>query len=192
MRLTRRAGLLLLASPAFAQSWPSRPLRLIIPFPPGSGTDVLGRVLNEPLGRALGQPVVIENRPGGNGTVGTAAAALAPPDGDTLLLISTSGASINPHTVRNLPYNPLTDFAPIGRIGEEPYLLAVTHAGPVRDLAGFIARAREKPGGMSFGYGNAAGFVIGTMMGKMGGFELLAVPYRAAAEPQAGQTCGNS
>ena len=190
MRLTRRAGLLLLASPAFAQSWPSRPLRLIIPFPPGSGTDVLGRVLNEPLGRALGQPVVIENRPGGNGTVGTAAAALAPPDGDTLLLISTSGASINPHTVRNLPYNPLTDFAPIGRIGEEPYLLAVTHAGPVRDLAGFIARAREKPGGMSFGYGNAAGFVIGTMMGKMGGFELLAVPYRGGAEALADVSAG--
>jgi tripartite-type tricarboxylate transporter receptor subunit TctC len=190
MRLTRRAGLLLLASPAFAQSWPSRPLRLIIPFPPGSGTDVLSRVLNEPLGRALGQPVVIENRPGGNGTVGTAAAALAPPDGDTLLLISTSGASINPHTVRNLPYNPLTDFAPIGRIGEEPYLLAVTHAGPVRDLAGFIALAREKPGGMSFGYGNAAGFVIGTMMAKMGGFELLAVPYRGGAEALADVSAG--
>jgi tripartite-type tricarboxylate transporter receptor subunit TctC len=190
MRLTRRAGLLLLASPAFAQSWPSRPLRLIIPFPPGSGTDVLSRVLNEPLGRALGQPVVIENRPGGNGTVGTAAAALAPPDGDTLLLISTSGASINPHTVRNLPYNPLTDFAPIGRIGEEPYLLAVTHAGPVRDLAGFIALAREKPGGMSFGYGNAAGFVIGSMMAKMGGFELLAVPYRGGAEALADVSAG--
>jgi tripartite-type tricarboxylate transporter receptor subunit TctC len=190
MRLTRRAGLLLLASPAFAQTWPSRPLRLIIPFPPGSGTDVLSRVLNEPLGRALGQPVVIENRPGGNGTVGTAAAALAAPDGDTLLLISTSGASINPHTVRNLPYNPLTDFAPIGRIGEEPYLLAVTHAGPVRDLAGFIARAREKPGGVSFGYGNAAGFVIGSMMGKMGGFELLAVPYRGGAEALADVSAG--
>jgi tripartite-type tricarboxylate transporter receptor subunit TctC len=190
VRLARRAALALLATPAFAQGWPSRPIRLVIPFPPGSGTDVLGRVLNEPLARALGQPVVIENRPGGNGTVGTAAAALAAPDGDTLLLISTSGASINPHTVKNLPYEPLRDFAPIGRIAEEPYLLAVTPDGPIRDLAGFVAQAREKPGGVSFGYGNAAGFVIGTLMGKMGGFELLPVPYRGGAEALADVTAG--
>jgi tripartite-type tricarboxylate transporter receptor subunit TctC len=192
--LRRRAMLLLpgllLAPAARAAEWPSRPLRLIIPFPPGSGTDVLGRVLAEPLARALGQPVVIENRPGGNGTVGTAAAALAAPDGDTMLLISTSGASINPHTVRRLPYDPIADFAPVGRIAEEPYLLAVPPDGPVRDLRGFIARARENPGGTSFGYGNAAGLVIGSLLARMAGIELLPVPYRGGAEALADVAVG--
>ena len=192
--LARRATFalpgLLLAGTVCAADWPTRPVRLIIPFPPGSGTDVLGRLLSEPLSRALGQPLVIENRPGGNGTVGTSAAANAAPDGDTLLLISTSGASINPHTVRNLPYDPLRDFAPIGRIAEEPYLLAVQPDGEIKDLRGFLARAREGRGKVSFGYGNAAGQVIGAMLAKMAGVELLPVPYRGGAEALADVTAG--
>jgi tripartite-type tricarboxylate transporter receptor subunit TctC len=191
--IARRVTLALpavLALPARAQQWPTRPLRLIIPFPPGSGTDVLGRVLVEPLGRALGQPVIIENKPGGNGTIGTGTAAKAAPDGDTLLLISTSGASINPHTIRDLPYNPLTDFAPVGRIAEEPYLLAVSPKGPITDLRSFVDVAKAKPNGVSFGYGNAAGLVIGGMLARMAGIELLAVPYRGGAEALTDVTAG--
>ena len=181
---TRRT---LLASPALllgrrALAWPDRPVRLVVAFPPGSGTDVLGRVLAVGLQQQLGQPVVVDNRPGGNGTVGTQSAAMAAPDGDTLLIISTSAASINPHTIKRLPYDPVRDFTPVGGIAEEPYLLAVPPDGPDRDLAGLVERARKNPGSVTQSYGNAAGLVMGSMLASMAGVSLSPVPYRGGAE----------
>jgi tripartite-type tricarboxylate transporter receptor subunit TctC len=182
-RLLRRAALalpaLLLAAPARA-AWPERPIRLVVPFPPGSGTDLLARMLAEPLGRALGQSVVTENRPGATGTVGAEAAARAPADGYTLLMMGTSVAAINPHTLRRLPYDPIRDFAPVGTIAQQPYLLVVPPQAPGQDLAAWLQAVRGRD--LTLGYGNAGGHVMGAMLVHMAGLKLTLVPYRGSAE----------
>lgn len=125
--LTRRHYLgitILTASAGKAHAaWPDRPVRLIVPFPPGSGTDVLARFIAEPFAKKLGQPVVIDNRPGGNGVVGAQAGASAAANGLTLTMLGTSAAAINPHMIRRLPYDPLKDFTPIGGVAHQPLSL---------------------------------------------------------------------
>lgn len=183
IRFARRAALALpaLLLPARAgAAWPDRPIRLIVPFPAGSGTDLLARLLADPLGQALGQNVVIENRPGATGTVGAEAAMRAPADGHTLLMMGTSVAAINPHTLRRPPYDPIRDFAPIGAIAEQPYLLVVPPDAPGSDLAGWLAAARGRD--LSLGYGNAGGRIMGAMLANMAKLTLTLVPYRGSPE----------
>ncbi|WP_380068602.1 Bug family tripartite tricarboxylate transporter substrate binding protein [Dankookia sp. GCM10030260] len=170
----------LLAAGRARAAWPERPIRLIVPFPAGSGTDILARMLADPLGRALGQAVVLENRPGANGVVGAEAAAKAPADGYTLMMMGTSVGAINPHTLRRLPYDPLRDFAPIGSIAETPYVLVVPPAAPGEDLAGWIRAVRGRD--LSLGYGNAGGHIMGAMLADMAGLKLTLVPYRGSTE----------
>jgi tripartite-type tricarboxylate transporter receptor subunit TctC len=184
MTHTRRAALalpaLLLSTRVARAAWPERPIRLVVPFPPGSGTDLLARMLAEPLGRVLDQSVVIENRPGATGTVGAEAAARAPADGYTLLMMGTSVAAINPHTLRRPPYDPIRDFAPIGTIAEQPYLLVVPPQAPGQDLAAWLAAARGRD--LALGYGNAGGRIMGAMLAHMAGLNLTLVPYRGSPE----------
>lgn len=181
--LPRRAALALPALMAAGRAqaaWPERPIRLVAPFPPGSGTDLLARMLAEPLGRALGQTVVVENRPGANGVVGAEAVAKAPADGYTLLMMGTSVAAINPHTLRRPPYNPLQDFAPIGTIAEQPYVLVVPPGAPGPDLAGWLQAAKGRD--LSLGYGNAGGQIMGAMLADKAKLKLTLVPYRGSTE----------
>jgi tripartite-type tricarboxylate transporter receptor subunit TctC len=180
---------LLLAAPAIligtqlrAQTWPDRPLRLVVAFPAGSLTDVLARLLAEPLGQRLGQPVVVDNRAGGNGTVGTIAVQQAAPDGNTVLIISTSAASVNPHILRRLPFDPVRDFTHIGAIAEAPYLLVVPAQGPDMTLAQLFDRARARPGELNFSHGNASALIMTEVMARRAGIRLTAVPYRGGAE----------
>lgn len=184
--LHRRALLaaptLALAAPGLAQSWPDRPLRLIVAFPAGSLTDVLARLLSEPLGQRLGQPVVVDNRAGGNGTVGTIAVQQAAPDGNTVLIISTSAASVNPHIIRRLPFDPVRDFTHIGAIAEAPYLLVVPTQSPDMTLAQFFDRARARAGELTFSHGNASSLIMTEVMARRAGVRLTAVPYRGGAE----------
>jgi len=186
MQLYRRALLAApafsLAAPALAQSWPDRPLRLVVAFPAGSLTDVLARLLAEPLGQRLGQPVVVDNRAGGNGTVGTIAVQQAAPDGNTVLIISTSAASVNPHIIRRLPFDPVRDFTHIGAIAEAPYLLVVPNQSPDMNLAQFFDRARSRPGELTFSHGNASSLIMTEVMARRAGVRLTAVPYRGGAE----------
>ncbi|MDB5376623.1 MAG: Tripartite-type tricarboxylate transporter, receptor component TctC [Rubritepida sp.] len=161
-------------------AWPERPLRLIAPFPPGSGTDILARIIAEPLSRVVGQPVVVENRPGGNGVVGAQAAANAPADGSTLLMMGTSVGAINPHTVRRLAYDPVRDFAPIGTIAEQPYILVTPPNAPGTDLASWLAAMRGRD--LTYGYGNAGGLIMGAMLAQISGLKLTGVPYRGSTE----------
>lgn len=161
-------------------AWPERPLRLIAPFPPGSGTDILARVIAEPLSRVVGQPVVVENRPGANGVVGAQAAANAPADGTTLLMMGTSVGAINPHTVRRLSYDPVRDFAPIGTIAEQPYILVTPPNSDGRDLAGWLEAMRGRD--LTYGYGNAGSLIMGAMLARMGGLKLTGVPYRGSTD----------
>jgi tripartite-type tricarboxylate transporter receptor subunit TctC len=187
----RRAALALLLAPAAARAaWPERPVRLIVPFPAGSGTDILARLLAEPLGQRIGQPVVVDNRPGGNGVVGAQAGALAPPDGHTLLMFGTSAAAISPHMLRRPPYDSLRDFAPIGTIAEQSYVLAVAPGFPAQDLAGFLALGRARPEGLTFATGNAGSLIMAMMLGRMAGIRLTGVPYRGGAEALADVAAG--
>jgi tripartite-type tricarboxylate transporter receptor subunit TctC len=185
-RLRRPAALALpalLALPRDARAaWPDRPVRLVAPFPAGSGTDVLARLLAEPLSERLGQTVVVENRPGGNGVVGSTAVATGPADGNTLLMLGTSAAAINPHIVRRLPYDPIRDFAPIGSIAEQPYILVVPPDAHGSDLRSWLTAARARPDGVTLAYGNAGSQVMAAMLARGAAMRLTAVPYRGSAE----------
>ncbi len=191
--LTRRAALaapLLLAAPALLRAgaargqsaWPDRPIRIVVAFPAGTITDTLVRHLAEPLGRELGRPVIVDNRPGGNGVVGTEAAARSAPDGHTWCVLSPTNGALNTYLVRRLPYDPLRDFTPIGFVADSAYVLVVPAAHPARDLAGLLELARRSPGTLNFSHGNSTAHIAGATMARLAGVELTAVPYRGGPE----------
>lgn len=168
-----------LALPALASSFPARPIRLVVPYPPGGGADTTARLLAEPMGAFLGQPVVVENRAGAGGSIGAAAVAQAAPDGHTLLL--DAGAHIvNPALLPNLAFDYATAFAPISQVTVLPQILVVRAGLPAADLAAFVALARNAPQGLSFGSsGNAtSSHLAGALLAHRAGFPLLHVPYR--------------
>lgn len=185
--LGRRTALAGLAAPFLLPgmaraAWPDRPIRLVVPFPPGSATDTLARPFAETLSRELEQPVIIDNRAGGNGVVGTENGARSAPDGYTLLIYSTSGASVNPHTLKRIPYDPIRDFAPIGFIAEMPYILVVGADHPARDLPGFIEYLRRRNGEATFSYGNSASLIAVSLLGQATGTRVQPIPYRGGPE----------
>jgi tripartite-type tricarboxylate transporter receptor subunit TctC len=182
-RIVFFAAALFAAGPALAQSaadnYPSKPIHLILPFPPGGGTDILGRVIAERLTTQLGQPVVIENRGGAGGNVGAEAAAHSAPDGYTLVLVAPSLA-ISPSLYAKLNYDPVKDFAPVSLVGSVPNVM-VTHPDvPARNLAEFIALAKSKPGGMNFGSGGpgTSNHLAGELFNLEAGVKLVHVPYK--------------
>jgi tripartite-type tricarboxylate transporter receptor subunit TctC len=166
------------AQPAF----PDRPVRIIVAFPAGTVTDTLFRNLAEPMARDLGQPVIIENRPGGNGVVGTEAGARAPADGHTLTVLSITNGALNPYLIRRLAYHPLRDFTPVGFVAETAYLLVVPGAHPARDLAGFVDLARRRPGELTFSYGNSSAHICSATLASMAHIEMTGIPYRGGPE----------
>ena len=192
--LTRRAALaapLLLSAPALLRAdaghaqgtaWPDRPIRLVVAFPAGSVTDTLMRHLAEPLGRELGQPVIIDNRPGGNGVVGTEAGARATPDGSSFTILSTTNGVLNTYLIRRLPYDPLRDFAPVGFLAQTGYILVVNAASPAADLRGLIALARARPGQLTYSHGNSSAHIASATLCRLAGVEMTAVPYRGGPE----------
>ncbi len=185
MQFTRRAALaapFVIPSLARAQNWPDRPIRIIIAFPAGSVTDTLFRHLAEPLMRELGQPVVIENRPGGNGVVGTEAGARAAADGHTWTVLSVTNGALNTYTVRRLSYDPIRDFTPIGYVAETGYILVVNANSPARDLRGLIDLARRRPGELTYSHGNSSAHIASATLCSMAGVEMTSVPYRGGPE----------
>jgi tripartite-type tricarboxylate transporter receptor subunit TctC len=171
---------LLVATAANAQDvYPSRPLRLILPFPPGGGTDILGRLLAERLSANLGQPVVTENRGGAGGNVGAEAAAKSPPDGYTIVLVAPSLA-ISPTLYSKLNYDPVKDFAPISLVATVPNVM-ITHPGVgAQTLQEFIALAIARPGAMNFGSGGSgtSNHLAGELFNVVAGTKLVHVPYK--------------
>jgi tripartite-type tricarboxylate transporter receptor subunit TctC len=191
MTPTRRAALLAAAPlAAFAgsralraqASWPDRPIRLVVAFPAGSVTDTLMRHLSEPLGRELGQPVIVDNRPGGNGAIGTESVARAAPDGHTWCVLSTTNGALNTYTIRRLPYDPLRDFAPVGFIGDTAYILVVNAQHPARDLRGLLDLAKQRPGQLTYSHGNSSAHIASATMARLAGVQMEAVPYRGGPE----------
>jgi tripartite-type tricarboxylate transporter receptor subunit TctC len=176
------AGVALASSPTLAQApdvYPSKPIRFILPFPPGGGTDILGRLISERLAAALGQPVVIENRGGAGGNVGAEAAAKSAPDGYAIVLVAPSLA-ISPSLYSKLNYDPVRDFAPISLVATVPNVMITHPSVPAQTLAEFIALARAKPGGMNFGSGGSgtSNHLAGELFNIVAGVKLVHVPYK--------------
>jgi tripartite-type tricarboxylate transporter receptor subunit TctC len=166
---------------ASAQSYPSRIIKVIVPFTPGSPNDVLARLLTQHLQTRLGQSIVVENKPGGGTTIGTKAAAMAEPDGYTLLFIS-SALVLDP-VLRGRPnYDPREDFAPIAVAATAPWVLVISPTLPAKTADEFVAYTRAKPGSVSFGYaqGTASQFVV-ERFAKLTKADILAVPYKGGA-----------
>jgi len=174
------AAMVLPAAAHAADDYPHRPIRLIVPYPPGGGTDIVGRVLGEKLGASLGQPIVIDNRGGAGGVLGTEFVAKAAPDGYTLLLVPTSHV-INPSIYVKLPYDTAKDFAPITMVASVAILMAVNPSVPADTVRGFVEAAKARPKAIA-NYGSAGvGTVFhltGQLFNQLSGLALQHVPYR--------------
>jgi len=169
------------ATPALAQApWPNRPIRLIVPFPPGAANDTLGRAMADQLAPRLGQPVVVENRGGAGGTIGSEAVARAAPDGYTLLLGHIGTLAVNAAMYPNLTYSPVRDFAPVAMIATTPNVLVVHPRQPYQDMKGFFEFAKANPGRLRYGTaGNgSAGHTVMLAFLHATGLNLEHVPYR--------------
>ena len=185
MKITRRAAiagaLLPFAARAQAPEWPSRPVRFIVPYPPGGPTDIMGRIVAQAVQGPLGQPFVVENRAGANGLIGSEQAARAAPDGTTFL-VNASAHVIVPHLIPNMPIDVLADFAPVTNIAAVPLWLVVNPALPVRSVAEFIAYARANPGRIAYASSSQGGapHLAGELFKLMTGTDLVHVPYRGS------------
>ncbi|HET7765088.1 MAG TPA: tripartite tricarboxylate transporter substrate binding protein [Burkholderiales bacterium] len=168
------------ANSVFAQNYPSKPIRLIVPFAPGGGNDNVARLVGKRLGEGLGQPVVVDNRPGAGGVVGAELAAKSAPDGYTLFLGGVGSHAINPNLVKNLPYDPVRDFAPVELLAQAPLVLVVHPSVPARDIAEFVAYARRNPGKLNFASnGNGSSSQLAAVMfDSMAGIDMVHVPYK--------------
>ena len=163
-----------------AQGFPSKPIRLIVPFAAGSATDTVGRVYAQKMGEILGQPVVVDNRAGANGAIGADQVAKAPADGYTLLAgTNTTNAAIN-SLMKNVPFNFEKDFAPISFLGSIALLVCVPNDSPARSLKDFVAMARAKPGSVTFATASASQRVSTEMLASMTGIKLVPVPYKSS------------
>jgi tripartite-type tricarboxylate transporter receptor subunit TctC len=181
--LTLMLASLLLAGSALAQPYPTRPIRLLVPFPAGGATDILSRALSQKLGEKLGQTVVVDNRPGAGGTIGADAAAKATPDGYTLLLTTSSTHSIGPAINPRIPYNVETDFTPIAYVASSPNIVLVPNSSPARTMREFIDYARKNPGRLNYASsGNGTIINLSTEYFKSeSGTFILHIPYRGTA-----------
>jgi len=168
------------AAPVQAQEYPTKPIRLIVPFPPGGTTDIVGRLVADKLGAELGQPIVVENRAGAGGSIGSGAIASAAPDGYTLGIATVSTHGINPAIYTNLSFDAIKDFQPITNLAAVPNVMSAHPSVPAEDMASFIALAKQDPGKIT--YASAGNGSVSHMMGELfkmaSGTDLLHVPYR--------------
>jgi tripartite-type tricarboxylate transporter receptor subunit TctC len=173
-----------LAQPAAEANWPTKPVRLIAPFPPASTADVIGRVLGQKLSQRLGQQIVVDNRVGASGNIGADAIAKAAPDGYTIGVVTSSTQAVAVTLSPNLPYDPLKDFTPITMIASAPYVL-VTYAGlSAKSVADLIALAKRKPGELNYGSAGPASLahLAGALFANLADIKMTHVPYKSTAQ----------
>ena len=171
-------GFLLAASTALAQGFPNRPIRLVVPFPAGSATDLAARVVGQNLSTALGQPFVVDNKPGAGGSIAAMEVIRATPDGYTLLFSSNSAISSNVALLKKIPYDPNKDFSPVAGIGETVLVLMVKASAPQKNIQELVAYAKQHPGKATAGYGSSSSQVSIAVLNKLGGVDTLLVPYK--------------
>ena len=176
-----------------AQAWPAKPIRLVVPFTPGGVTDTSGRLIAEQLSKRLGQQVIVDNKPGASGNIGTQMVAAAEPDGYTLLLGFDGTLVINPHVFPRVGFDTLKDFAPVGKIGDA-VLILVAHPGfPGKTLKDLIALSKSQPGGLSYGTSGTGGtpHIAGELLAQRTGANLVHVPYKGGGQAMTDVLGGN-
>lgn len=176
-------ALVVVAIGAAAQSYPVKPIRLIVPYPPAGATDILGRIIGQKLGESLGQQVVIENRPGASGIIGADLAAKAAPDGYSLLVGQAANLAINISLMGKLPYDPVKDFSPVTLVASTPNLLVVHPSLPVRSVQDLIALAKAKPGAINYASAGSGspGHLAAELLKKTAKIDMVHIPYKGAA-----------
>ena len=174
---------LALSAAAHAQPYPSNPVKLVVPFPAGSATDQIARVVGQELQNALGQPFVIDNKPGAQGTIAAEGVAKSAPDGYTLMVTTNTPQAAAPSLFKQLRYDPVKDFSPVARLGTISFMLMVTPDFPAKTLREFLAHAKANPGKLSGGYGSAGSQVSQAMLRSMAKIEFVDIPYKGL--PQA-------
>jgi len=182
LRTTLVAALLAVTGSVMAQAYPAKPVTVIIPFPPGGTLDLVGRMLAQKLGEQMGHTFVIENKPGGQGTLGGIAVAKAPADGYTLLF-NASAFTTTPATMKNPPYDVAKDFTPVALVAKAPLAIAVNNKLPFNDVKGMLSYAKANPGKMTFAIGSAAsaGHLSTELLKRAGTLEYIIVPYKGSA-----------
>src|SRR6266446_4235291 len=173
---------LAISASAQAQVYPAKPIRMIVAYPPGGGTDIVGRMVAQKLGESLGQSVVVENRGGASGNIGTELAARAAPDGYTILMGNVAPNAINASLFKNLPFDPVADFAPVSLVASTPNILVVHPSTPARTVKEVIALAKAKPGTLNFasaGVGSSS-HLAGELFRILAGADIVHVPYKGA------------
>jgi tripartite-type tricarboxylate transporter receptor subunit TctC len=181
--LTRRLAIataaLLCSAGALAQAWPNKPIRAVVPFAAGSATDQIGRAFAEKMATTLGQPIVIDNKPGANGMLGADIVAKSPADGYTLLIGTNSTNAALKYLMKKLPYDQDSAFTPVGYIGSVPLMVAVNNEVPAKTLKELVDLAKAKPGQVSFAYASTSQQVSSEVLASMAGIQMNAIPYKA-------------
>jgi tripartite-type tricarboxylate transporter receptor subunit TctC len=175
---------LLVAGGAHAQGYPSRPIRFVVPFPPGGGVDIVARAVGEKLSPRLGQPIVIENKPGAGTTIGTDVVAKSAPDGYTLLISGIASQAIVHHMIPKRPFDMQRDFAPVARIADGTIAFVVPASSPARSVQDFVALAKANPGKLTFASSGTGGIIhlTGEMFKQAAGIDLTHVPYKGTTQ----------
>jgi tripartite-type tricarboxylate transporter receptor subunit TctC len=191
--LTGLFAAVLTAAQAHAVDYPTRPIRLIVPYAAGGPTDILGRLIGEYVGRDLKQAVVVENKAGAQGAIGAEAVARSEPDGYTLLVTAASIFVLNPQLYKKLPYDPARDFRVLALVTDSPVLMEIHPSVPAKTIAEFVAYAKQNPGKLNFGSAGIGGTVhlSGEMFKQMAGVDLVHVPYKGAGPALTDLLSGN-
>ena len=168
----------LFASHAMAQSYPAKPVKFVVPFPAGSATDSVGRIVAQAMSEAWGQPVMIDNKSGANGILGAEAVKAAPADGYTFLVTTSTTQAANVHLYRKLSYDPIKDFTPIGKIGETGFILMVSQDFPAKNMKEFIGYVKANPNKLAYGHGSSGSLVSAAMLTELAGLQTMSVPYK--------------
>lgn len=192
-RLLATVAALAIPLAGLAQGYPDKPIRLIVPFAPGGVTDTSGRVIAEGLGRRLGQQVVVENKAGASGNIGTASVAAAPADGYTLVLAFDGTMVINPHVFAKIPFDTLKDFAPVGKIGDATLIIVSHPSFPGKTLKELIDISKKDPKGVSYGTSGVGGtpHIAGELLNLRAGAKLVHVPYKGGGQAMSDALGGN-
>ncbi|HVL45092.1 MAG TPA: tripartite tricarboxylate transporter substrate binding protein, partial [Acidovorax sp.] len=182
LRAALGAAMLAVAAGSFAQAYPAKPVRMVIPFPPGGTLDTVGRQLAQRLGEQMGQSFIVENKPGGNGVIGGDVVAKAPADGYTLLF-NASTFTTAPMTMKSVPYGVVKDFTPVALVAKAPLSVAINKNLPVTDIKSLMAYAKANPGKMTFAVGSigSAGHLSTELLKRAGNLDYLIVPYKGTA-----------